>query len=95
MRPTSIERLQVLREGSSLAIRLWISSCLEDYLYELQEENGATEVFVGELHMAGDYVKWNDNKGGVNRSEYLDHGDLIASLYGDSVINLHDWMTSR
>eukprot|EP00438_Fugacium_kawagutii_P005876 Skav214411 [mRNA] locus=scaffold586:77545:85851:- [translate_table: standard] len=76
-RPNEINEFQGLQLLKSRFI-ISFNSCLEDYLYELQEENDASEVFVGELHMAGDYVKWNDNKGGVNRTEYLDHGDLVA-----------------
>ena len=68
----NVHSFQVQKVGPPLAYQL-----LQDYLYELEEGSGNTGVFLGELHMAGEYVKWNNNKGWVSR-EYRSHGSLHA-----------------
>lgn len=51
---------------------------LEDYLYQLQDEPGSTQVFIGELHMKGDFVKFNNNGGSVNKAEHRAHCAFLA-----------------
>lgn len=50
------------------------SNCwMQDYLYQLQGEPGNTQVFMGEKHMLGDFVKFNNNGGSVNKAEHRHH----------------------
>lgn len=46
---------------------------MQDYLYQLQGEPGNTQVFMGEKHMLGDFVKFNNNGGSVNKAEHRHH----------------------
>lgn len=57
-----------------LALQEPSSNCwMQDYLYQLQGEPGNTQVFMGEKHMLGDFVKFNNNGGSVNKAEHRHH----------------------
>eukprot|EP00435_Cladocopium_sp_Y103_P023658 s290_g5.t1 len=61
------------RSGECLGFR-------QDYLYQLQDEPGSTQVFMGELHMKGDFVKFNNNGGSVNKAEHLAHCEIAQAF---------------
>lgn len=61
------------RSGECLGFR-------QDYLYQLQDEPGSTQVFIGELHMKGDFVKFNNNGGSVNKAEHRAHCEIAQAF---------------
>ncbi|CAJ1379767.1 unnamed protein product [Effrenium voratum] len=52
----------------------------EDYLYVMEDESGVRQVFMGERHMKGAFVKFNNNGGSVNKEDYLRHCEVAQAF---------------
>ena len=64
-------RLQAwLHRGAQL---LFAVPARQDYLYYLPNEVGNGRVFIGERQIKGDFVKFNNNGGSVNKEDHRHH----------------------
>lgn len=62
---------------------LLCQACAEDYLYcldDLPRAQEQSQVFMGEMHMDGVFVKFNNNGGSVNKEDHKHHCDLAQAF---------------